>query len=142
MRVCAASAPPSLPPPRRPLLSSRGARPFFFFFVDAACLALTSLNKAGVSRRNLFEEVPITIRNSALVNAFVDELEERQLTLNFDQLEVGARPRRTNGWGGAVLAHNRGRPHYLPNGCPEARAGCAWRCSWPTIRSWRRTSSL
>ena len=42
-----------------------------------------------MSRRNLFEEVPITIRNSALVNAFISELEEKQTTFNFEQLEVG-----------------------------------------------------
>jgi hypothetical protein len=49
---------------------------------------VTRLAQAGVSRRNLFEEVPIVIRNSALVSAFLAEWAETQTTASFEQLEV------------------------------------------------------
>ena len=87
------------------------------------------LNRAGVSRRNLFEEVPITIRNSALVNVFISELEEKQSTFNFEQLEVRV--------GTAAFPDAPGRTGPLS---VEPTFLCGV-CSSRTTPSWRRTSS-
>jgi len=52
-----------------------------------------SITKANLSFTEVFEEVPLTVHNQSLVEAFLFDSEERvQLSVDFDRLDLGTSP--------------------------------------------------
>jgi len=52
-----------------------------------------SITKANLSFTDVFEEIPITVHNQSLVEAFLFDIEDRgQLSVDFDRLDLGTSP--------------------------------------------------
>lgn len=64
---------------------------FFKFFLNP--FLKNSLAKYDLSSSDIFEEIPLVVSNSSLVNAYLFELQESgNLNSNFKELELGTSP--------------------------------------------------